>query len=52
VLEECLGLEGAFEVDGEVVAKGDLHLGFAGHAHATLFSRHGALLYIRAGLEE
>jgi anti-sigma factor ChrR (cupin superfamily) len=52
MLEECLVLEGSFEVDGEVVGKGDLHLGMAGHPHAALFSRQGALLYIRAGLQE
>jgi anti-sigma factor ChrR (cupin superfamily) len=49
-LEECLVLEGEFEVDGAVVRKGDLHLGFAGHNHAALTSPAGALLYIRGAI--
>lgn len=51
ILEECLVLEGGFEIDGERVSKGDLHLGFAGHDHAALVSAGGALLYIRAAIE-
>lgn len=47
MLEECLVLEGSFEVDGTTVRKGDFHLGFAGHHHGALVSREGALLYIR-----
>jgi quercetin dioxygenase-like cupin family protein len=47
-LEECLVLEGSFEVEGELVRKGDLHLAFAGRDHAELVSPSGALLYIRS----
>lgn len=50
-LEECVVLEGEFEIDGETVRKGDLHLGFAGHDHGLLHSPKGALLYIRGALE-
>ncbi len=49
-LEECLVLEGGFEVDGQVVGKGDLHLAFAGRDHRELVSAGGALLYIRTAL--
>jgi quercetin dioxygenase-like cupin family protein len=47
-LEECLVLEGSFEVEGQSVRKGDLHLAFAGRDHAELASPSGALLYIRS----
>jgi quercetin dioxygenase-like cupin family protein len=50
ILEECLVLEGAFELDGETVRKGDLHLAFAGHDHGVIASASGALLYIRAAV--
>jgi quercetin dioxygenase-like cupin family protein len=50
ILEECLVLEGAFELDGESVRKGDLHLAFAGHDHGVIASASGALLYIRAAV--
>jgi quercetin dioxygenase-like cupin family protein len=46
-LEECLVLEGGFEVDEQSVRKGDLHLAFAGRDHSELVSPSGALLYIR-----
>jgi anti-sigma factor ChrR (cupin superfamily) len=48
ILEECLVLEGEFEVGAETVRKGDLHLTFAGHDHLEIVSPTGALLYIRA----
>jgi hypothetical protein len=51
IVEECLVLEGAFEIAGERVAKGDLHLGFPGRDHAEIVSPSGALLYIRSGLD-
>jgi anti-sigma-K factor RskA len=51
MLEECLVLEGEFELAGETVGKGDLHLAFPGQDHAPIFSRAGALLYIRAGID-
>jgi quercetin dioxygenase-like cupin family protein len=50
MLEECLVLEGAFEANGAIVRKGDLHLAFAGHDHTEIVSHTGALLYIRAAL--
>jgi quercetin dioxygenase-like cupin family protein len=50
ILEECLVLEGAFELDGETVGKGDLHLAFAGHDHGEIASATGALLYIRTAV--
>jgi quercetin dioxygenase-like cupin family protein len=50
ILEECLVLEGEFELAGEIVRKGDLHLGFAGRDHGAIASPSGALLYIRAAL--
>jgi quercetin dioxygenase-like cupin family protein len=49
-LEECLVLEGEFQLGDETVRKGDLHLGFAGRPHAEIVSRTGALLYIRTAL--
>ncbi|MCI3131053.1 cupin domain-containing protein [Phenylobacterium aquaticum] len=49
-LEECVVLEGEFEVDGETVRKGDFHLAFAGRDHPAIHSRGSALLYIRTGL--
>ena len=52
MLEECLVLEGEFEIEGQTVRKGDLHLGFPGHDHAALVSRTGALLYIRGAIEQ
>jgi anti-sigma factor ChrR (cupin superfamily) len=51
ILEECLVLEGEFEVGGETVRKGDLHLGFAGRPHAEIVSPTGALLYIRSAFD-
>lgn len=50
ILEECLVLEGEFELAGETVRKGDLHLAFAGRDHAEIVSHTGALLYIRAAI--
>jgi ChrR-like protein with cupin domain len=50
ILEECLVLEGAFEVAGEEVRKGDLHLAFAGSRHGDIVSPGGALIYIRASI--
>jgi anti-sigma factor ChrR (cupin superfamily) len=50
ILEECLVLEGEFEVGAETVRKGDLHLAFAGHDHLEIVSPTGALLYIRAAV--
>ncbi|HEY3800663.1 MAG TPA: cupin domain-containing protein [Caulobacteraceae bacterium] len=50
ILEECLVLEGAFELDGQTIRKGDFHLAFAGHGHSDIHSPGGALLYIRASL--
>ena len=47
-LEECLVLEGSFEVEGQIVRKGDFHLAFAGRDHGELVSAGGALLYIRS----
>lgn len=52
MLEECVVLEGAFDIAGETVRQGDVHLAFAGHDHRTLHSPEGALLYIRAALGE
>lgn len=49
-LEECVVLEGEFEVDGETVRQGDFHLAFAGRDHPAIHSRGSALLYIRTGL--
>ncbi|MGA0603228.1 cupin domain-containing protein [Caulobacter sp. KR2-114] len=51
LLEECVVLEGAFEIGGEWVRKGDLHLAFPGHDHSLLHSPDGALLYIRGALD-
>jgi anti-sigma factor ChrR (cupin superfamily) len=51
LLEECLVLEGEFEIEGETIRKGDLHLAFAGRDHSEIVSRTGALLYIRSALE-
>jgi len=51
MLEECLVLEGEFELAGEIVRKGDLHLAYPGQDHGQIFSRNGALLYIRAALD-
>ena len=52
LLEECVVLDGSFEIEGEFVSKGDVHLAFAGHDHRALYSREGAMLYIRAALGE
>lgn len=52
MLEECVVMDGSFEIEGEFVSKGDVHLAFAGHEHRSLYSREGALLYIRAALGE
>jgi quercetin dioxygenase-like cupin family protein len=52
ILEECLVLEGEFEVGAETVRKGDLHLAFAGHDHREIVSPTGALLYIRAAVAD
>lgn len=51
ILEECLVLEGAFELAGETIRKGDFHLAFPGREHRVITSRGGALLYIRAAAE-
>ena len=51
ILEECLVLEGEFQLGEETVRKGDLHLGFAGRRHAEITSPAGALLYIRSALD-
>jgi anti-sigma factor ChrR (cupin superfamily) len=50
ILEECLVLEGAFEIGDETVRQGDLHLAFPGRDHREIVSPTGALLYIRAAL--
>jgi anti-sigma factor ChrR (cupin superfamily) len=50
ILEECLVLEGAFEIGEETVRVGDLHLAFPGRDHREIVSPTGALLYIRAAL--
>ncbi len=50
-IEECLVLEGGFEIEGAAVRKGDLHLGFGGHDHGALVSPGGALLYIRGQID-
>jgi hypothetical protein len=44
-------LEGAFELAGETVRKGDLHLAFPGRAHEMIVSRTGVLLYVRAAVD-
>ena len=51
ILEECLVLEGAFDLAGETIRKGDFHLGFPGREHRVITSRGGALLYIRAAAD-
>jgi anti-sigma factor ChrR (cupin superfamily) len=51
ILEECLVLEGAFDVGGQTVRKGDLHLGFAGQGHDVIASPGGALLYVRGAVD-
>lgn len=50
ILEECLVLEGSFEIGDETVRQGDLHLAFPGRDHREIISAGGALLYIRAAL--
>ncbi|MGA9657889.1 MAG: cupin domain-containing protein, partial [Asticcacaulis sp.] len=47
VIEECLVLDGEIEVDGITVRAGDMHLAFTAQRHGPLFSRTGALVYIR-----
>ena len=49
-VEECLVLEGEFEFGDLTVRKGDLHLAFPEVDHPEIYSRTGALLYIRAPL--
>ena len=51
VIEECLVLEGEIEVDGITVRAGDMHLAFPSQRHGPLFSRTGALVYIRGDLQ-
>jgi hypothetical protein len=51
MLEECFVLEGAIEIDGVSIRRGDLHLGFAGFDHAAIYSPSGALLYIRGAID-
>jgi hypothetical protein len=49
-VEECLVLEGEFEFEGLTVRQGDFHLAFPEAGHPEIFSRTGALLYIRTPL--
>lgn len=49
-VEECLVLEGEFEFGDQTIRKGDLHLAFPEIDHPEIYSRTGALLYIRAPL--
>jgi len=49
-VEECLVLEGEFEFDDLTVRQGDFHLAFPDGDHPEIFSRSGALLYIRSAI--
>lgn len=51
IIEECLVLEGEIEVDGIIVRAGDMHLAFPGERHGPLYSRNGAVVYIRGDLQ-
>ncbi len=50
IIEECLVIEGAIEVEGLTIRAGDVHLAFPGSRHGPLSSRDGALVYIRGDL--
>lgn len=50
--EECIVLEGDVRIGDECLEAGDYHLAPAGSMHGTLTSRNGALLFLRAGLDD
>ncbi|MFN4263152.1 MAG: cupin domain-containing protein [Thioalkalivibrionaceae bacterium] len=50
--EECIVLEGDVRIGDERLVAGDYHLAPAGSVHTELSSEHGALLFLRAGLED
>lgn len=51
ITEECLVLEGELEIDGITLRPGDLHMAFPHERHGPLYSRTGALVYIRGDLQ-
>jgi quercetin dioxygenase-like cupin family protein len=49
--EECVIIEGEVEVDGVRLGAGDYQALAAGTRHSRIYSRHGALLFLRAELD-
>lgn len=49
--EECVIVSGEVEVDGLRLGAGDYQALAAGSRHSRIYSRHGALLFLRAELE-
>lgn len=50
--EECLVLEGEIMLGDVTVRAGDYHFAPQGAKHGTLFTRTGALLFLRGGLNQ
>jgi quercetin dioxygenase-like cupin family protein len=50
--EECLVLEGEIKVGDHTVRQGDMHIALAGHTHPMLESPTGALLLLRAEIQD
>ncbi|MDV6331150.1 cupin domain-containing protein [Asticcacaulis sp. 201] len=51
LIEECLVIEGEIDIAGVIIRPGDLHVALPGSRHGPLFSRHGAVVYIRGDLQ-
>lgn len=49
--EECVIVEGEVEVDGVRLGAGDYQVLGAGTRHSRIYSKHGALLFLRAELD-
>lgn len=49
--EECMILSGEIEVDGLTLGAGDYQVFQPGTRHSRIFSRNGALLFVRAELD-
>ncbi len=50
--EECLVMEGTFDIGDIHLAAGDFHAIDAGTTHPDAFSEHGAVIYVRGELRE
>ncbi|MEE4376044.1 MAG: cupin domain-containing protein [Candidatus Competibacteraceae bacterium] len=50
--EECLVLEGEIKVGDHIVRQGDMHIALAGHTHPKVESTTGALLLLRAEIQD